>query len=152
MVAVTEKKTSSRSASAAIADISPADLDQMYTETLKNFVEGSIVPGKVLEVRNNEVLVDIGYKSEGSIPANEFSDLAALRPGDSLDVFERMSAQHERFALRISRFGLAAANERYDFHDVTPCQPVLLVIRATNDFLVEHDRHPLGISPQGAQY
>ena len=86
MVAITENKTSSRAGSAAIADISPADLDQMYTETLKNFVEGSIVSGKVLEVRNNEVLVDIGYKSEGSIPANEFPDLEALRPGDSLDV------------------------------------------------------------------
>ena len=58
----------------------------MYEETLKNFVEGSIVKGRVLEVRDNEVLVDIGYKSEGVIPAGEFRDLSAVKVGDELDV------------------------------------------------------------------
>lgn len=53
---------------------------------MKDFVEGSIVPGKVLEVRSNEVLVDIGYKSEGVIPAHEFADITAVKPGDSLSV------------------------------------------------------------------
>ncbi|MFH0952759.1 MAG: 30S ribosomal protein S1 [Verrucomicrobiota bacterium] len=59
---------------------------QMYADTLKNFTEGSIVKGKVLEVRDNEVLVDIGYKSEGIIPAEEFRDMAQLKPGDELEV------------------------------------------------------------------
>lgn len=58
----------------------------MYDETMKDFVEGSIVPGKVLEVRSNEVLVDIGYKSEGVIPAYEFEDLAQVQPGDMFAV------------------------------------------------------------------
>ncbi|MBN1675512.1 MAG: 30S ribosomal protein S1 [Kiritimatiellae bacterium] len=58
----------------------------MYEETLKNFVEGSIVQGKVLEVRNNEVLVDIGYKSEGVIPGEEFRDLSIVQTGDMFDV------------------------------------------------------------------
>ena len=58
----------------------------MYAETMKDFVEGSIVPGKVLEVRSNEVLVDIGYKSEGVISAHEFDDLSQVQPGDMFAV------------------------------------------------------------------
>ena len=58
----------------------------MYEETLKHFTEGSIVTGKVLEIRPNEVLVDIGYKSEGIIPAAEFKDISAITNGDELEV------------------------------------------------------------------
>ena len=63
-----------------------AEMARMYEETMKDFVEGSIVPGKVLEIRGNEVLVDIGYKSEGVIPGVEFEDLKNVAPGDELDV------------------------------------------------------------------
>ncbi|MDD5679380.1 MAG: 30S ribosomal protein S1 [Kiritimatiellae bacterium] len=59
---------------------------KMYEDTLQNFKEGSIVPGKVVEIRNNEVLVDIGYKSEGLIASEEFRDLATLKPGDPVEV------------------------------------------------------------------
>jgi len=58
-----------------------------YEETLKSFKEGSIVGGKVLEVRSNEVVVDIGYKSEGIIAGEEFKDLAAVKAGDAIEVF-----------------------------------------------------------------
>ncbi len=63
-----------------------AAMTAMYEETLKHFTEGSIVKGTVLEVRPNEVLVDIGYKSEGLIQASEFKDISALKPGDQLEV------------------------------------------------------------------
>jgi len=63
-----------------------ATMMNMYEETLKRFSEGSIVKGKILEVKPNEVLVDIGYKSEGLIPASEFKDLAQLQPGDDIEV------------------------------------------------------------------
>ncbi len=63
-----------------------AEMDKMYEESIKNFSEGSIVPGKVLEVRDTEVLVDIGYKSEGVIPADEFDDMSQVNPGDPVDV------------------------------------------------------------------
>jgi len=49
--------------------------------------EGSIVPGTITEIRQNEVVVDIGGKSEGVIPANEFIDLGELQIGSSIDVF-----------------------------------------------------------------
>ncbi|MBM4144130.1 MAG: 30S ribosomal protein S1 [Lentisphaerae bacterium] len=58
----------------------------MYEETMKDFVEGSIVRGTVLTVRGNEVLVDIGYKSEGVVPLDEFGDPPAVTPGDEVNV------------------------------------------------------------------
>jgi small subunit ribosomal protein S1 len=63
-----------------------AAMTAMYEETLKHFSEGSIVKGTVLEVRPTEVLVDIGYKSEGLIPASEFKDISAIKPGDHVEV------------------------------------------------------------------
>ena len=48
--------------------------------------EGSIVPGVITEIRANEVVVDIGGKAEGVIPANEFSDLGELQIGASIEV------------------------------------------------------------------
>jgi len=72
-----------------IEAIGAENLDEMtalYGETLRNFTEGSIVPGKVLEVRSNEVLVDIGYKSEGIVDGHEFRDLSAVSVDDQLDV------------------------------------------------------------------
>ena len=54
--------------------------------SLKEFTEGMIVTGKILEVRPNEVLVDIGYKSEGVIPRYEFDEPDSLKPGDEVEV------------------------------------------------------------------
>ena len=42
------------------------------TEKSNNFAEGSIVPGKIVEKRQDGALVDIGYKAEGFIPSTEF--------------------------------------------------------------------------------
>ena len=58
----------------------------MYEETLKDFSEGSIVVGKILELQNNEVLIDIGYKSEGVVPSDEFSDIENVKIGDEVSV------------------------------------------------------------------
>ena len=48
--------------------------------------EQRIVKGMVLEVRPTEVLIDVGAKSEGVIPASEFADVSAVKPGDEVDV------------------------------------------------------------------
>src|SRR5579864_1687410 len=50
------------------------------------FAAGNIVKGTIIEVRPKEVLVDIGYKSEGVISANEFEDIKAVKVGDEIDV------------------------------------------------------------------
>jgi len=47
---------------------------------------GNIVKGTIIEVRPKEVLVDIGYKSEGVISANEFEDIKTVKVGDQIDV------------------------------------------------------------------
>ena len=76
------------------ADLNPAPIEgdeqaaitRMYEETLKEFKEGSIVAGRVLEVRPTEVLVDIGYKSEGIIPTAEFEVPDQVKAGDKIEV------------------------------------------------------------------
>ena len=50
------------------------------------FAAGSIVKGTVIEVGSKEVLVDIGYKSEGVIPGNEFEDIKTVKVGDFLNI------------------------------------------------------------------
>jgi small subunit ribosomal protein S1 len=50
------------------------------------FAAGNIVKGKIIEVRPKEVLVDIGYKSEGVISGMEFEDIKTLKVGDEIDV------------------------------------------------------------------
>ncbi|MCX6890604.1 MAG: 30S ribosomal protein S1 [Verrucomicrobiota bacterium] len=50
------------------------------------FAAGNIVKGNIIEVRPKEVLVDIGYKSEGVISANEFEDIKVVKVGDQIDV------------------------------------------------------------------
>jgi small subunit ribosomal protein S1 len=50
------------------------------------FAAGNIVKGTIIEVRPKEVLVDIGYKSEGVISANEFEDIKTTKVGDQVDV------------------------------------------------------------------
>ncbi len=58
----------------------------MYEETLKDFTEGSIVKGRILDILSNEVLVDIGYKSEGLVSVSEFNDVAEIKTGDEIEV------------------------------------------------------------------
>jgi small subunit ribosomal protein S1 len=50
------------------------------------FAAGNIVKGTIIEVRPKEVLVDIGYKSEGVISGNEFEDIKTVKLGDQIDV------------------------------------------------------------------
>jgi small subunit ribosomal protein S1 len=50
------------------------------------FAAGSIVKGRIIEVRPKEVLVDIGYKSEGVVSGNEFEDIKVVKVGDECDV------------------------------------------------------------------
>jgi len=61
----------------------------MYEETFQNFEEGSVIEGTVVSVKKDKVVVDIGYKSEGIISAEEFSaqELAEVSPGARLLVY-----------------------------------------------------------------
>jgi len=63
-----------------------ADLQQLIAASVKNYREGSIVKGHVLEKRPKEFLIDIGYKSEGVISASEFENPDELQVGDEVEV------------------------------------------------------------------
>jgi len=60
-----------------------------YDGTISNFTVkvGTIIPGTILKTVNNEVIVDLGYKSEGVIPLQEFRDDDLPLPGTKIDVF-----------------------------------------------------------------
>ena len=60
---------------------------ELYENTMKEFEEGEIVKGKVLHVNEQEVVVDVGFKSEGTIPLAEFGEPLNVQVGDEVEVF-----------------------------------------------------------------
>ena len=72
-------------------------LAALYEETFRNIDEGTIIEGRVVALSKDRVVVDIGYKSEGIILADQFSneELQALKLGDKLQVYieEREDAE-----------------------------------------------------------
>jgi small subunit ribosomal protein S1 len=82
-------------------EMSPQEYEHLlaqYENSFKNLQEGQIIRGRVLTVTPSEVIVDIGYKSEGIIPVAEFTDFSGnvlVKPGDSVDVLlERTEDQN----------------------------------------------------------
>src|SRR3712207_7358545 len=63
-----------------------------YDATLRPFDEGDVVTGRVVRIDNDEVLVDIGYKSEGVIPSNELSIRKSVDPHDEVELGEEVDA------------------------------------------------------------
>src|SRR5271170_403192 len=61
-------------------------MEEAMKQSATRFAQGEIVKGTVIELRPKEALVDIGYKSEGIIPASEFQDPNGLKVGDEVDV------------------------------------------------------------------
>lgn len=61
-------------------------MEEAMKQADMRFAAGEIVKGYVIEVRPKEVLVDIGYKSEGVIPGGEFDDIKTVKVGDEVDV------------------------------------------------------------------
>jgi small subunit ribosomal protein S1 len=61
-------------------------MEEAMKQSATRFAAGEIVKGTVIEVRPKEVLVDIGYKSEGVIPAAQFEDIKAIKVGDEINV------------------------------------------------------------------
>lgn len=84
--------------SAVSADTSSADTstelsyDEMvtlYDESMRHLAEGEIVSGTVIEITSNDVIIDVGYKSEGLVPVQEFSSYdgeLSVKVGDEVEV------------------------------------------------------------------
>ena len=69
------------------AGVSKEELDKAYDETLNKVSEHQVVDGKVISVDKKEVVVNIGYKSDGIIPASEFRYNPELKAGDIVEVY-----------------------------------------------------------------
>ena len=78
-------------------DLSPelrAEMFGQYEESLRSIGEGEIVRGTVLSIDEKDVLVDVGFKSEGIISLAEFPDPGSIKVGDIIEVFlEKMENQ-----------------------------------------------------------
>ena len=71
-------------------DISPEmrkEREAIYDKTLTTIKENEVVMGKVMSISKREVLVNIGYKSDGIIPASEFRYNPELKVGDKVEVY-----------------------------------------------------------------
>jgi small subunit ribosomal protein S1 len=74
----------------------------MYDVSFKNFAEGEVVRGVVLKVSDSEVVVDVGYKSEGIIPVDEFKDETGkitIKAGDMVDVLLEKTEDKEGYVV-----------------------------------------------------
>ena len=59
----------------------------LYDESISGIKEGQIVKGTIVSTGESEVMIDIGFKSEGAVPRREFNDLSAIEIGQEIEVF-----------------------------------------------------------------
>ena len=83
------------------ASVSKEELDKAYDETLNKVADHQVVDGKVISVDKKEVVVNIGYKSDGIIPASEFRYNPDLKIGDIVEVYVE-SAEDKKGQLILS--------------------------------------------------
>ena len=62
------------------------ELSKMYDESMKLLQEGQIVKGIILSITATDVMIDVGYKSEGTVALEEFDNRASLKVGDEVEV------------------------------------------------------------------
>ena len=84
-----------------VANVSREELDKAYDETLSKVADHQVVEGKVVSVDKKEVVVNIGYKSDGIIPATEFRYNPELKAGDVVEVYVE-SAEDKKGQLLLS--------------------------------------------------
>ncbi len=73
-------------------DLTPEELPAAIEASLKDFNDGDIVTGKVVRIDRDEVLLDIGYKSEGVIPAKELSIRHDVDPDEEVKIGDELEA------------------------------------------------------------
>src|SRR5215467_615756 len=75
---------------------SDESMEDWFTRGVNDIQEGEVVRGRVVEVRDSEVLVDIGYKSEGTIPIEEFRHAGSLpKVGEEIEVYLESKEDNE---------------------------------------------------------
>ena len=64
-----------------------AQMEAMYTGTLTEITEKEVIKGVVVGINDKDVIINIGFKSDGLVPLSEFRDVAGIKVGDSVEVF-----------------------------------------------------------------
>lgn len=88
--------------------LSYEELVELYDESMRNLVEGEIVEGTVIAITSNDVIVDVGYKSEGLIPIDEFTNYRGeleVAVGDSVEVLLEKTESQEGSVLLSKKKG-----------------------------------------------
>jgi len=94
-------------------DLSKEELTKSYDETLNKISEHQVVEGKVISIDKKEVVVNIGYKSDGIIPASEFRYNPELAVGDVVEVYvENQEDKKGQLLLSHKKARLAKSWER----------------------------------------
>jgi small subunit ribosomal protein S1 len=88
LVQITEQDTKA----GALPDLTPEELREAIEASLRDFKDGDIVDGEVVKIDRDEVLLDIGYKSEGVIPSKELSIRHDVDPNEVVKVGDRIEA------------------------------------------------------------
>src|ERR671923_1867899 len=85
-------ETTSETKAAPQRDLTPEELREAIETSLRDFKEGDIVDGEIVKIDRDEVLLDIGYKSEGVIPAKELSIRHDVDPNEVVHVGDHVEA------------------------------------------------------------
>jgi small subunit ribosomal protein S1 len=85
-------ETTSETKAAPQRDLTPEELREAIETSLKDFKEGDIVEGEIVKIDRDEVLLDIGYKSEGVIPAKELSIRHDVDPNEVVKTGDHVEA------------------------------------------------------------
>jgi small subunit ribosomal protein S1 len=86
---------------------------KLYEDTMREIKSGEIITGKIVSISEKDVAIDIGFKSEGTVPIDEFDDPAALNIGDTIEVFlESIEDQEGELVLSKKRADFARVWER----------------------------------------
>jgi small subunit ribosomal protein S1 len=97
-----EKMTTLNPADESVDPQEYARLLDLYDNSFRNIAEGEVVKGTVLKVTPSEVIVDVGYKSEGIIAIDEFVDengQISVQPGDTVDVLLERTEDREGYVV-----------------------------------------------------
>src|SRR5881392_3625341 len=124
----------------------------LYEGTLSNIEEGEIVKSKVLRVTDTAVILDVGFKSEGAVPIDEFKDARSLKEGDEIEVFlEHLEDQEGAVVLSKKKADFMRVWERIrEAHEKDEAVSGTLVKKIKGGVVVDH--HPaLDLLDQGAR-
>ena len=63
------------------------ELSKLYENTMSTISQGEIIKGRIVHIGDQYVAVDIGFKSEGSVPVSEFPNIKEMKIGEEVEVF-----------------------------------------------------------------